>query len=137
MIKYRKGYKYQLAEDYVCKTYIAPCKDGCADTGYLHLDPIDERLTIKRGYAWDGPSGPTIDTKNSMCGSLEHDAKCQLMRLGLIDRGYMKLVDAEFKKTLREDGMSRFRSWIWVWALGTPFGTKARPSEERLILSAP
>ncbi len=136
-IKYKKGYKYQTGEDYICKTGIVPCKDGCADTDYLHLDPIDQRLTIKKGYAWDGPSGPTLDTKNSLRASLEHDAKHQLMCLGLVDRGYLQLVDAEFKKTLREDGMSRLRSWIWVKALRSPFGAKARPSDERLTLSAP
>ena len=37
-------------------------------------------LIIKRSYAWDGPSGPTIDTKNFMRGSLVHDALYQLMR---------------------------------------------------------
>ena len=49
------------------------------DLGLLEITSEGE-LIIRNGYSWDGPSGPTIDTKNFMQGSLIHDALCQLMR---------------------------------------------------------
>ena len=70
-VSYRKGYKYQLAEDFSQYVAIYPEKD--IKTQFIHL-AMDGRLTILSGYAWDGPSGPTIDTKSSIRGSLIHDA---------------------------------------------------------------
>ena len=40
-------------------------------------------LLIKDGYAWDGASGPTIDTKNTQTASLVHDGLWQLIAAGL------------------------------------------------------
>jgi hypothetical protein len=37
-------------------------------------------LTVEKGYAWDGPSGPVIDAKENIRASLDHDALYQLMR---------------------------------------------------------
>lgn len=54
-IKYYSGYKYQLAEDYTHKTGIYP--DETLDLKFLKLEK-DGTLTIRHGYAWDGPSGP-------------------------------------------------------------------------------
>ncbi len=56
-IKYRAGYKYQLAEDYVIETGILGYN---IDTEYIKLTPSGT-LTIKEGYAWDGCSVPSID----------------------------------------------------------------------------
>ncbi len=42
--------------------------------GYADADPIDGVLTIRSGYAWDGPGGPAMDTPAAMYGSLSHDA---------------------------------------------------------------
>ena len=78
LIKYRKGYKYQLAEDYYQFMPFAPDKD--IDTEYISFG-LDKLLRIKEGYAWDGPSGPTIDTESSMRGALVHDALYQLLRM--------------------------------------------------------
>ena len=37
-------------------------------------------MIVEKDYAWDGPSGPTIDTSNSMRASLVHDVLYQAMR---------------------------------------------------------
>ena len=73
MISYKKRrrYKYTLLNDYSYQTDIQVPED--ADLGLLKIDPSG-LLIIKNGYAWDGPSGPTFDTKNFMRGSLVHDA---------------------------------------------------------------
>ena len=81
-IAYRGGYKYQLNQSYTIQTEIKP--EEAVDAEYLSLS-LDGLLTVKKGYAWDEPSGPTIDTLNFMRGSLVHDALYQLMREGSLD----------------------------------------------------
>lgn len=108
MIKYKSGYKYQLIKEYSVEVGIKlPIE--VADK-YIALDS-DGTLTIKDGYAWDGPSGPTIDTKSFMRGSLVHDALYQLIRKQLLTLKYRKQADIELRRICREDGMSRFRAW--------------------------
>lgn len=67
-IKYTEGYKYQLAEDYVVMTPIV----GVEVVDFYFTLERSGRLTGKKGYAWDGASGPTFDTKNSMSPSLDY-----------------------------------------------------------------
>lgn len=66
-IRYRSGYKYQLAEGCTVRTGIFPPEEIV--TEFISLNTLGV-LSIRRGYAWDGASGPTIDTKSSMWGSL-------------------------------------------------------------------
>ena len=73
-ILYNGGYKYQLKETSTIAIDISP--ETPIDTEYITLDS-QGNLTIKKGYAWDGPSGPTIDTLTFMRGSLVHDALYQ------------------------------------------------------------
>ena len=84
-IAYKKGYKYQLTEAYTVDILIHPDADIHSNSGYIDLT-AEGTLTIKKGYAWDGPSGPTVDTRNFMRGSLVHDALYQLMREGALDK---------------------------------------------------
>lgn len=133
-IKYRKGYKYQLAEDYLIQTIIRPEREY--RTEYIVLAPTG-LLIIKKGYAWDGASGPTIDTKSSMRGGLVHDALYQLMRMGLIDTSNRDYADELLRKICIEDGMWRIRANVW-WTFVDRFaGFAIRPSSEPQILIAP
>ena len=117
-IKYRAGYKYQLVETYT--TLVAVQPEGFVLTPFIRLD-IDGRLSILAGYAWDGPSGPAIDTMNFMRGSLVHDALYQLMRDDHVDRDKWRVIaDEELRRICIEDGMSRLRAW-WVYQ-GVRFG---------------
>lgn len=109
-IKYSRGYKYQLREDMSVYTGL---KGLHAVTEWLQLER-DGRLNIRRGYAWDGPSGPTIDTKTFMRGSLVHDALYQLMRLELIGTVCRDHADRILRQICLEDGMSDARAW-WVY----------------------
>lgn len=109
-IKYKAGYKYQLYETYKDHTSIRPEVDVV--TRYILLS-VNGGLEIRYGYAWDGPSGPTIDTLNSMRGSLIHDALYQLMRMGLLDRKWKTKIDLLFERVLVEDDMSRCRARVW------------------------
>ena len=69
-MKYTKGYLYQLAEDEYFQTRIRP--DVHIVTDFIELN-LQGLLRGKRGYAWDGPSGPTKDRKTNMRASLGHD----------------------------------------------------------------
>ena len=128
-IRYRKlrKYKYQILEDYNLNTPLKPEKDIVAS--YIHLTMNGDML-IKARYAWDGPSGPTIDTKNFMRGSLVHDAFYQLMREKYLHIDQRDAADKLLQKHCREDGMSAFRAWI-VYLGVKWFGKKsALPNEE-------
>lgn len=101
MIKYKIGLKYQLVETYSIQTTIQGCN---IQTQFIKLE-IDGLLTIYKGYAWDGPSGPTPDIDSFMRASLVHDCLYQLMRLGLIDKKYKSDADLIMKKLCVEDDM--------------------------------
>ena len=123
MIKYkiRRKYKYNLQCDFSYSTGIKV--DVPKKLRYLEIDS-DGELLIKAGYSWDGPSGPTIDTKNFMQGSLVHDALYQLMRECIISQNQRKRADIILRRISREDGMSRIRVW-WVYFAVRIFGARA------------
>ena len=111
-ILYKKGYKYQLVKTYDSSINIKP--EQPITTDYIELSE-EGRLIIKKGYAWDGPSGPTVDTLNFMKGSLVHDALYQLMREKHLDKEeYRQSADRLLQKICEADGMSRLRAW-WVY----------------------
>ncbi len=111
MIKYQKGFKYQLTENFQMSTNITGFN---VETDFITLDK-DGGLFIKKGYAWDGASGPTWDTKSSMEASLVHDAFYQLMRLGLLPRGFRSKVDNLFKGICIDKKMWELRAGAWCY----------------------
>ena len=107
-IKYTAGYKYQLNEDYTVATPIVP--QQAIDTHFIKLT-MDGVLTVRADYAWDGPSGPTIDTPDFMRGSLVHDALYQLMRERHLDyQVHRKPADRLLRALCIEDGMKELRA---------------------------
>lgn len=129
-----EGYKYQTRKDYHIKLDIVPYQPITLPFVSMSLDGD---TIIRAGYSWDGASGPTIDTLNSMIGSLVHDVVYQLIRLNLIKEEYKIYADQVFYDILVEDGMSKVRAWIWKSGVAT-FGKGAcEPSGEPLTLVAP
>ena len=161
-ICYKKGFKYQLSQDYqVCVsphllatpealTGFVAIKHAWGHLGKLVVDTKFIRLVfpehngplelrILEGYAWDGPSGPTWDTTNWMRASLIHDALYQLMRMGLLrfDGANRYQADVECLKALKEDGMwAPRRALVWV-GLRTAARFAANPKNARRELAAP
>jgi hypothetical protein len=134
-IRYRSDYKYQLAEAYVIDIPILPNADIKMD--FIELDIIGQ-LTIKKGYAWDGPSGPVIDTEENMRGSLVHDALYQLMRNDLLKtRTHRKTADKIFRDLCKEDGVSGYRANTWYRALRNFGKPAASPAGKKKIRRAP
>ena len=102
-MQYRKGYNYQLAGRVRLQTNLRPEQE--ATTQFINLT-TEGVLTISAGYAWDGPSGPTMNTDNSMTPSLIHDAVYQLMRQCLLDASWRDEADKQLYLMLRKRGMS-------------------------------
>ena len=121
-------YKYQLMDDYTIQIDIKPKEN--IELKFLALSS-EGLLTIKKFYAWDGPSGPTIDSRNFMRGSLVHDALYQLMRLRALDhKTYRRRADEILKEICLEDGMCSFRAWYVYQGVHIFAGGAAQPQEE-------
>lgn len=120
-----KKYKYQLAQDYVDEIDIYP--ENYVNSKFIKLTKSG-KLTIKKGYAWDGPSGPTIDTPTFMRGSLVHDALYQLMREKHLDhKTDRKPADQLLREICIADGMSRKRANYVYEGLQLARGKSAKP----------
>lgn len=120
-IKYIKGLKYQTTQVVYYDTKCYPKED--VHTKWLTLY-TDGMMIIAAGYAWDGPSGPTLDTHTFMRGSLIHDALYELMRKGYLDRSFKKQADIHLRDICFEDNMFIIRIW-WVYRGILNFGRGA------------
>jgi len=134
-IRYRSDYKHQLAEDYVVDIPVLPNADIQAE--FIELDIIG-RMTVKAGYAWDGPSGPVIDTEENMRASLVHDALYQLMRQGhLKAHTWRRTADQLFRDMCKEDGVSSVTANVWYRALRRFGKPAASPAGKKKVRRAP
>lgn len=132
-IRYTAGYKYQLEEDYHHPTGIVPAQVG--GNRFVQID-AGGVLTVRHGYAWDGASGPAIDTSTFMRGSLVHDALYQLIRLGVLGPADRARADILLREIALDDGMWPVRAW-WVYHTVRIFGGAYMRSVEEKVLSAP
>lgn len=115
-------WKYRLTADLDMQSSIRgiACK-----TEYISLWD-DGRLILHKGYAWDGPSGPTIDTQDSLAASAGHDALYQLIGLGVIPQDLRILADRDLRDWCIADGMSSTRADAWFFAVRAFGGGHAR-----------
>jgi hypothetical protein len=134
-ISYTEGnYKYQLTKEYSNNIGINPETDVSV-AGFITLTK-EGKITIKKDYAWDGPSGPAVDTLNFMRGSLIHDALYQLIRNKKLEprETYRKRADELLRKNCRQDGMSAKRAKLvyhGVRMFGNPATSPKKTKEER------
>ena len=109
-----RGYKYQTLESHSIGTEVKPNKPVFSANRWVCLGS-EGTLTIKKGYCWDGASGPTFDTASTMRASLFHDALFQLIREGLLSGAYAyPLANTLLYDVLVEDGCWRLRAKIWL-----------------------
>lgn len=111
-----KGYKYELLNNFQIQVELPD-----ANVGDSFVQIKDGVLYISKDYAWDGPSGPSIDTKSFMRGSLVHDALYQLIREGKLAAKYKAYADTMLRCLCILDGMSKFRAW-YVYQAVSKFG---------------
>lgn len=141
-MKFRKGYKYQLHADEVFHTKIMPAER--IETRFITLE-TGGTLTIRAGYAWDGPSGPTWDTPDTMAPSAYHDAIYQLIRMGLLDPHWRPFADEEMGEMMKAravkwqplKAIQHYRANAWVRQLKNFGGPAADPKNKKPILEAP
>lgn len=87
-------------------------------------------MVVRKGYSWDGASGPTIDTRNTVVGSLVHDVLYQACREGMIEFECWKDADKVLRRVLREQGeMAWLRRNLWYSGLWAMRGRAARPAK--------
>ena len=104
---YRKGYKYQLEKRFQTPTtFRFPEK---IQTDWVTIETNGD-MTIERGYAWNGASGPTIDTPSTMAASLIHDALYQLISLGHLSLECREDADFTLRRIMIEDKAWRLRA---------------------------
>jgi hypothetical protein len=134
-IAFKSGYKYQVAHEYTGEIEIRPRRT--IETDWVRLTDSG-LLTIKKGYASDGPSDPAVDTLNFMRGAFTHDALYGLMREGHLDHDrYREPTDRTLQRICLEDGMWSARAW-WVYhAVRLGGGPSADPAHEKPIIWAP
>ncbi len=110
-MKYSKcKFKYLVEENFFVQTPITP--EEKINTWYVTLWPTGMML-VKKGFAWDGASGPTIDTKSTIQPSCEHDVFYKLMRKGLLNISWRPTIDIFLRSRLIKKGMWRFRAKKW------------------------
>lgn len=134
---YQDGYKYQLTKTFHVKTSIHPPK--AIFTKFITLKTNGE-LTVKWGYAHDGASGPTFDTKSTFRAVTMHDPIYQLIRLKKLDPKWRVVADEDFRRLMTEDlawWEPEFRVTLWVRELKKFGGSAADPKNKKPILTAP
>lgn len=148
-ITYRdlKTYKYQIVADYIIDIHEETGIDIGTDEaviqgdGYTYITlSAPGKLKVFAGYSWDGPSGPTFDTKNFMRGSLVHDALYQLIRRGICSKDKRKIFDEVLYVICRNDGMSSIRAridWFGLRLFGGSAVTAKKYEKQEVFYSAP
>ena len=118
-------YKYELLDSFSIDTdirpdraYFAPTLESLtsSDVYFVGL-AANGNLQFSKGYAWDGASGPAMDTQSIMRGALVHDGLYQLMRNSSLPLAYRKSADKLLRRMCREDGMVWIRAWWVYWAV--------------------
>jgi hypothetical protein len=128
-----KGFKYQAADSWHTSVKIFPGAAVSMDFATLSTDGL---LILKKGFASDGPSGPTIDTPDTIKGSFVHDALCRMMAYGLLDPKWKGPADNEALDHWLRSGMDPVRAKLWRETL-RQFDFYIKPESRREILIAP
>jgi hypothetical protein len=127
---YARGYKYQLRVAHAVR--IPELVGAVAEpvsTDWVELDP-DGTLRLRAGYACDGASGPTFDSRSSMRGAFYHDGGYALIRAGLLSGEWRPQLDKMFYRVCLEDGMFSPRAWLWYHAVRIFASPAADPAAE-------
>ena len=112
-MKFWRGYRYVVAETFIVQTEIR----GQEISDDLTRLSADGRLTIRRGYPWDGNSGPCVDTESSMEASCIHDVLCDYINMGWLPHALQPMVDQEYYVIATGKGMWWRRARIRLLAI--------------------
>ena len=115
--------KYVLTEVYEDSIPFNPPE--AIHTNYCTLF-TDGDIVIDSDYEWDGASGPTLDTDDTMDGSLVHDVLYQMMREERLSRKLRKEADKCIRQMCMDDGMPWWRANYWYFFLRIGGGSSAK-----------
>lgn len=132
-VRYKSGYRYQLAEGFYIRTAIRPPADIVEPFICLSRNG---GLYLSAGYAWDGATC-FPDVKSIMRGSLVHDALYQLMRLGLLSAEERGVADDLLRQCCIADGMWKPVAWAVWQGVRMAGGPAADPLNAKPVLVAP
>ena len=128
---YKHLYKYELAEDVIIHLVsILPKKE--IEHEFFNFN-VSGRLLIRKGYRWDGPSGPTVDSKSTLIASMVHDVGYQMTRDGhfSIDED-RALWDKIYRELLIANGTNQARAWGHWYALRKFGWHAAEPKKDEI-----
>ena len=128
-----KKYKWRTVEDYGIHLNL---KGFDANLDYLALEN-DGFLVVRKGYAWDGASGPTWDTEAVYRPSMIHDALYQLMRGEFIPQDLRLRVDEIFYEQCLLSGMGKFRAGYYYRGVRWFGWMSTKPSDSNPIIEVP
>jgi len=137
-IQYASGYKYQLKKDYAVTTQLHGYE---VRTEYASLCSTGWLIMYSR-YAWDGASGPAIDGRWIMRGSLIHDTLYQMIREGKLPVSCRKAADEELRIACLQDstgwfGIGRLHAQCVYYAVRMFGGYAVKKGAARKILTSP
>lgn len=132
-IAYEEGYKYQLYADCLLMT---PIRGFHCQVPFAELHP-DGSLILRKGFAWDGASGPTFDSKSSFRGSAGHDVLFDMLRRNLLPHDpCFHLANVFLREQCIRDGMWKWRANMWFRAV-EKFGNAHAAVKPDKVLIAP
>ena len=129
-LKFRKNggkWPYVVLEDYFYQWENNPIGGDSKQTsistsgGRVVADFAAGAVTLKEGYAWDGNSGPAVNTLKCLRASALHDVWCQAMQLEIYERSFRnwRRGAKEYRTVCHRDGMGLIRRWFRYCALLT------------------
>lgn len=136
-LKYQKirGYKYRLVEPFSWRVDIHVESNLSVPGGWVVLR-VGGWMHFRPGYAWDGASGPAVDTRTWMVASLVHDGLYQIIRANGLEPKARRAADNHMRQILIGSGMNPFRAWYSYAAVrlfGNLWQRRIEPHEENEI----
>ena len=115
-VKYRRLYKYETEEDVEYELPVRFPYTLKEAGGWATLE--GNILKVKARASYDGPSGPTFDTENSMGPALAHDFLYKVHQdNGVLTFKNRRRCDLCFAKMLQMNQMRGWRFRIWYLAV--------------------
>lgn len=94
-------------------------------------------LVVKAGYAYDGPSGPTIDTPSTMFCALVHDVMYEMFRKEQLSLDWRGEADEELSEIGKACGANPYRMEIWEWGVDKFAEKHALPENKKIMYEVP
>ena len=110
--------RYKLTKKFRIRTGICPSETISLLKNNMNIIIYTGgQIDLFSGFSWDGPSGPTFDTVDSIRASLVHDALCHLSDEGYLPPYYNHIIDVLLKIHCIEDGMNKWRAYTWYFCV--------------------